>query len=70
MTYERFTVVLTEPEMKILRKLAQKELRRPRDQATYLLRTALLDATPSTDGNAQRVTVASPPCAAEPLRSR
>lgn len=42
MTYERFTIVLTEPEMKILRKLAQQDLRRPRDQATYLLRTALL----------------------------
>jgi hypothetical protein len=45
MTYERVTVVLTEHEMEKLRKVAQRELRRPRDQAAFLLRRALLGET-------------------------
>ena len=40
--YERITVVLTEHEMKKLRMLAQRELRRPRDQAAYIIRNALI----------------------------
>jgi len=42
MTYERVTIVLTDIEMQGLRKLAQQELRRPRDHAVYLLRNILL----------------------------
>ncbi len=42
MTYERVTVVLSEYEMNELRKIARSELRRPRDQAAYLLRRVLL----------------------------
>lgn len=41
MTYERVTVVLTQDEMQRLRGIAQRELRRPRDQAAYLLRSVL-----------------------------
>lgn len=40
--FERVTIVLTGDEMARLRKLAQCELRRPRDQATYILRSVLL----------------------------
>ena len=41
MTYERVTIVLTEHEMQALRNIAQQELRRPRDQAAYILRNVL-----------------------------
>ena len=42
MTYETVTVVLSQHEMGRLRALAQRELRKPKDQAAYLLRNVLL----------------------------
>ena len=41
MTYQRVTVVLTEDEMCVLRRLAQRDLRRPSAQASFILREAL-----------------------------
>ena len=41
MTYETVTVVLSQHEMGRLRALAQRELRKPKDQAAYLLRNVL-----------------------------
>lgn len=41
MTYERITVVLTDQEMSKVRKLAQQELRRPRDQIAYMVKQVL-----------------------------
>jgi hypothetical protein len=46
MTYERVTVVLNEDEMAKLRRIAQSELRRPRDQAAYILRLFLREGLP------------------------
>ena len=37
MAYERVTVVLNEHDMAKLRDVAQREFRRPRDQAAYML---------------------------------
>jgi hypothetical protein len=44
MQTERLTLVLSPGEMAALRKAAQAELRRPRDQARAILRDALLRA--------------------------
>lgn len=41
MNYERLTIVVTKAEMDALRDISQRELRRPRDQARLLLRSAL-----------------------------
>lgn len=49
MTYERVTLVLTEHEMQELRRLAQRELRRPRDQAAYIIRRVLNGEQQSTN---------------------
>ena len=37
MVYERVTIVLSETDMAKLRDMEQRELRRPRDQAAYIL---------------------------------
>lgn len=50
MTYNKMTLVLTEDEMRELRKLASKNLRRPRDQVRYMVQTAT-GLTPGTNKN-------------------
>lgn len=44
MMYERLTVNISKAEMDALRAIAQRELRRPRDQARLMLREALESA--------------------------
>ncbi len=41
MTYQRITVVMTDSEMQALQDAAQRELRRPREQARHILRSVL-----------------------------
>ena len=41
--YERVTIVLTKQEFDQLNRIARLELRRPRDQAAYMLRCLLRD---------------------------
>jgi hypothetical protein len=41
MIYDSITITLTQDEMNILRRMAQTELRKPKDQAAYMLRTML-----------------------------
>ena len=41
MRNERLTLVLSQGEMEALRRAAQAELRRPREQARYLVRVGL-----------------------------
>lgn len=48
MSYERLTIVVSKSEMEALRSISQKEMRRPRDQARLLLRTALEAAIDQT----------------------
>jgi hypothetical protein len=43
MEYLRMTLVLSEDEMDFLCKAARRELRKPRDHARHLIRTALLN---------------------------
>lgn len=41
MSYRTMTIVLSDDEVNALRKSAEVDLRRPRDQARYLVRQAL-----------------------------
>lgn len=41
MNYSRLTLVLTESEMMALREVARQSVRRPRDQARYMLLSGL-----------------------------
>lgn len=41
MSYRTMTIVLSEDEVNALRRSAEVDLRRPRDQARYLVRQAL-----------------------------
>lgn len=43
MIYEKITLVLTQDEMDALRKIAQSELRKPKDQAAYMLRKLIAE---------------------------
>lgn len=45
MTYETITISLPETYMQRLRRIAQQELRKPKDQAAYILRNSLLQTT-------------------------
>lgn len=52
MSFRRLTLVLSEHEMNALRRAAGDDLRRPQEQAKYILRTALLgNGQPSTNSN-------------------
>lgn len=60
---------LSSTEMRYLREKAAHELRHPRDQARYMLRSVLLGGALSTDANAEHVAVPSPATTPEPLFS-
>ena len=53
MSYRTITIVLSDSEINALRKSAEMELRRPRDQARYLVRQALglADKPPSAENH-------------------
>ncbi len=51
MDYSRMTLILSEDEMEELRKAARQELRRPRDHARHLIRTALLSSAVRLNAN-------------------
>ena len=61
-SYERLTVVLNESEMQQLRQAARADLRRPSDQARYLLRLALGLAAATNEPNKHN-------CAVSPFQS-
>ena len=63
MMYERLTVDISKAEMDALRAMAQRELRRPRDQARLILRDALLGAEPCQPKNESGAKVTSPAAA-------
>ena len=67
MMYERLTVNISKAEMDALRAVAQRELRRPRDQARLILRDALIPRLAGTDPgmakNESGATVTSPAAA-------
>ena len=63
MMYERLTVNISKAEMDALRAIAQRELRRPRDQARLILRDALLGPEPGQPMNESGVPVISPAAA-------
>ena len=50
MTYKRITVPLDQETWSELQRIAQHELRNPREQASYLLRTILLQSAPIENG--------------------
>ena len=50
--YSRLTLVLTKNEMEQLRRVAQMELRRPRDQAKRILLDAIRQPTAGQNKNA------------------
>jgi hypothetical protein len=61
MSYRTMTIVLSDDEVNALRRSAEVDLRRPRDQARYLVRQALglAEKPPATEkhnGAAQAVT--------------
>jgi hypothetical protein len=49
MGYSRLTVVLTESEMEQLRQSARQNVRRPRDQARYILLSSLGMTDPASN---------------------
>ena len=51
MEYSRVTLVLADDEMEYLRRAARQELRRPRDHARHIIRTALLNDTVHLNAN-------------------
>ena len=56
MSYRTMTIVLSDDEVNALRKSAEVDLRRPRDQARYLVRQALgLAEKPQTKHNGAEV---------------
>lgn len=60
------SLVLNEPETDALRQSAQRALRRPRDQARYLLRLALLGTGEIPPRGAGAIEVATEPDATDP----
>jgi hypothetical protein len=51
MEYSRMTLVLSGDEMEFLCKAARRELRKPRDHARHLIRTALLSNADRLNAN-------------------
>ena len=59
MTYKTLTVPLTETEWRVLTTIAQNEYRNPKQQAAYLLRSALGLDSPNKHESADKTVAGS-----------